>query len=447
MAISYVDNLTAKSQLASLSDEFVIVNNPSYIFPPFDIYALAAKPVEPLKEIKAVLMDMDGTTTSTEVLCLHSLEYMIRLCSGLMTIEQWQGLDHQLDYPNIIGNSTTKHVEFLINKYSSSFTNKNIINNFVDSAIWTIKHGNDENRKNEVLNNIKTLNFKNLYDFLTNSESSQNLDSNIEYLKTEFEDFDILSDLSLVVRVCVDIYYYRYHQILWRMLSGQKDGIIKELNLHAGESLISPMPGITVLLPLLKGKIESHYKEWLNLLINDNRDFNQQNIDTYLENFTNLCKHFHLNPAKISVVTSSIFYEANIVLSEVFSEIREKLNTFFEDKSYIANISLLFNTYQDFYDAVVTASDSNEIRLKPHRDLYSIALHKTGVKSEDFNKVIGFEDSESGSVAIRAAGVGMCVAVPFAQTAGHNLRAAAFIAQGGIPEVILEKNFFLDFRS
>ncbi|MBE2281656.1 MAG: hypothetical protein IAE91_14815, partial [Ignavibacteriaceae bacterium] len=107
MAISYVDNLTARSQFSSMGNEFVIVNNPSYIFPPFDIYALAPKPSKPLVEIKAVLMDMDGTTTSTEVLCLHSLEYMIRLCSGLMTIEQWQGLDHELDYPNIIGNSTT----------------------------------------------------------------------------------------------------------------------------------------------------------------------------------------------------------------------------------------------------------------------------------------------------------------------------------------------------
>ena len=92
---------------------------------------------------------------------------------------------------------------------------------------------------------------------------------------------------------------------------------------------------------------------------------------------------------------------------------------------------------------MITASDSNEIRLKPHRDLYSIALHKLGVPKNKFKHVIGFEDSESGSIAIRAAGIGLSVAVPFAQTSGHNMNTAAYICKNGLPEVILKHNLFL----
>jgi beta-phosphoglucomutase-like phosphatase (HAD superfamily) len=98
--------------------------------------------------------------------------------------------------------------------------------------------------------------------------------------------------------------------------------------------------------------------------------------------------------------------------------------------------------YRNTYDAFITASDSTEIRLKPHRDLYSIALHQMNVPVKDFGNVIGFEDSESGTIAIRAAGIGRCIAVPFAQTKGHNFEAATLVCAGGVPEVVLEHNVF-----
>jgi beta-phosphoglucomutase-like phosphatase (HAD superfamily) len=96
-----------------------------------------------------------------------------------------------------------------------------------------------------------------------------------------------------------------------------------------------------------------------------------------------------------------------------------------------------------FYDAFVTASDSSEIRLKPHRDLYSIALHTLGVPPERFHRVAGFEDSESGVIAIRAAGIPLCCALPFAMTAKHGFEAATWICPGGMPEVMVVRNFFL----
>ena len=91
----------------------------------------------------------------------------------------------------------------------------------------------------------------------------------------------------------------------------------------------------------------------------------------------------------------------------------------------------------------MTASDSSEIRLKPHRDLYSLALHGMGVPPDQYDRVAGFEDSESGVIAIRAAGVGCCVALPFTQSAGHDFAAAVHVLKGQFPEVILNHRCFL----
>jgi len=141
----------------------------------------------------------------------------------------------------------------------------------------------------------------------------------------------------------------------------------------------------------------------------------------------------------VAVVTSSIAYEANIVLGEVVRAMRRQM----ADWPACDELAARLDSPASLFDAVVTASDSSEIRLKPHRDLYSIALHALGLAPRDFPAVLGFEDSESGVVAIRAAGIGLCVAVPFADTAGHDLSAAAHVLHGGLPQAILEHNLFL----
>jgi hypothetical protein len=154
-------------------------------------------------------------------------------------------------------------------------------------------------------------------------------------------------------------------------------------------------------------------------------------------------RFFEKNPVKISIVTSSIFYEARIVMSRVFERLRRDTESWPLSEARKSRIMDSFTAYENVYDAFVTASDSNEIRLKPHRDLYSIALHQLGIPKEDFDTVIGFEDSESGTLAIRAAGIGLCCAVPFHETSGHDLSAASHILQGGIPEAILKHLAFI----
>jgi hypothetical protein len=206
------------------------------------------------------------------------------------------------------------------------------------------------------------------------------------------------------------------------------------------------MPGVAVFVALIKGLLGEEIEKLIPDLLNDlkSKDLTDgKEIKRLSKNLITLSKRLEQVPLKIAVVTSSIFYEADIVLTELFKVIYQQVKEWNISSARKKKILKIFENYRNVYDSFVTASDSNEIRLKPHRDLYSIALHQLDIPQSDFNKVIGLEDSESGTFAIRAAGIGLCVAVPFAQTSGHNLEAASHIAYGGLPEIMLKRILYL----
>jgi hypothetical protein len=151
------DKINAAELLQSLAGEFAVIKNPEYMHPAFELAPLAPKLYAPLHSLTAAVMDMDGTTTTTEELCIHSLEFMIRRMSGKFTSAEWSGLDHTLDYPNIIGNSTTKHVEYLLSKYHPLLDQTEIKRSFLFAAVWTIIAGVDQKRKEEVTVNLFNL--------------------------------------------------------------------------------------------------------------------------------------------------------------------------------------------------------------------------------------------------------------------------------------------------
>ena len=156
-----------------------------------------------------------------------------------------------------------------------------------------------------------------------------------------------------------------------------------------------------------------------------------------------LCAKFAERPLKVGVVTSSICYEAEVVLGEVFKVVREQVSAWPCSDAEKRPVLEAFADFMGYYDGFITATDSSEMRLKPHRDLYSLALYRLGVNKRDFDKVASFEDSESGTVAIRAAGVNLCVAVPFYGTEFHDLAAACHTLPGGLLEAMLEEGMFL----
>lgn len=455
MKKKFANKKEAKQLISKLSDEFAVVKNPGYIHPEYELYPLAPKIKKQVNNLTASVMDMDGTTTTTEALCIHSLEYMVRKLSGRMTKQQWKGLDPVKDYPHIIGNSTTKHVEYLIDKYRKTFNNDQIIKSFLYAAVWTIVYGKDAKRKEEVLQNLNDFNCSELINDkrltklnqpgLPDEEDEEQLS---EYLFSKFSSQFKKPDFNSLVRIGIDVYYQRYHEILERIKLGEGKFIAEELFDNPNKHLIEAMPGIEIFLPMIKGLITSNEDIYFDQLLIDyeiksGKKFSDKNIDKARKSFCGLCKHFVKEPLKVAVVTSSIFYETDIVLREVFKIILLKLNKMIPNGRDKINILSKFNDYRNYYDAVITASDSNEIRLKPHRDLYSIALYKLNVPREKFDQVVGFEDSESGTIAIRAAGIGLSIAVPFAETSGHNLKAATYVCKGGLPEVILKHNLFI----
>jgi beta-phosphoglucomutase-like phosphatase (HAD superfamily) len=423
--------------------EFAEVKNPSYIFPSVEYYPLA-KPLKKISQLKAALMDMDGTTTTTEVLCIYSLEMMVRRMSNLLTKEQWHGIDHTLDLAHIIGNSTTKHVEYLLKKYQNLLNTEQVSKEFLVASQWTVLHGMDAQRKAEVVQNLKKLNIGGALTDIRNQMS-------LELLIDKWSHKIPHPDFSMLVNIGIDIYYETYHRILALLKQGKSNEVRQQVFgvSDTDENLISPMPGIPVLIPLIKGWLGDEASLLSYELIADyekstGKVLNLGDKVKFALKLKWMGDYFEKNPVKLGLVTSSIFYEADIVIQEVISVMAAVIKRSSLSNAKKTFILEAYKDYHQIYDAFVTASDSSEIRLKPHRDLYSIALHKAGLMPEDFDKVVGFEDSQSGTVAIRAAGIGCCIAVPFAQTLSHNLEAASHVLPGGVPEAVFDFSLFLE---
>lgn len=423
--------------------EYAVVENPSYIFPPIEYYPLAA-PLKKVNGLKAVLMDMDGTTTTTEELCIYSLEMMVRRMSGKISIDDWSGLDHNNDYPYIIGNSTTKHVEYLIKTYLNILSDNNIKTEFIKAAVWTLKLGKDKNRQLEVVQNLRKYGLTDLIQKYNDISDIQ-----IEHFAYQLPKLGFADKVALGI----DIYYEVYHEILYRLEQGKSESVRTEVfgKGKSEKNLIAPMPGIPLMIPMLKGWLGPEVIHLADQMLDDYQashkvEFSVEERNIKKKKLVALSEYFSLNPVRLGLVTSSISYEADIVIREVFLVVGKIISNSQISKERKIIILEKLKDYHKVYDAFVTASDSSEIRLKPHRDLYSIALHKLGVSPENFDQVIGFEDSQSGTIAIRAAGIGCCIAVPFAQTSSHDLEAATNIVKGGVPEAIMKHNMFLELN-
>ena len=426
--------------------EYIAIQNPNYVFAEVDLCPLAPKITSPRKDILAIVQDMDGTTTTTENLCLHSLETMVRRFSGQTTQQSWAGLDRERDYPHIIGNSTTKHVEYLIRTYEDSMNQDALRRAYLRAALHTLAHGADEGRIREVRSNLTHFKCTPLLHDPSVSQWLRAPDPNgippgIDALINDFSTKLEIHGFSDLVRAAVDVYYQRYHEILYK-IDHNETADLQQLLPPGSRAFIEPMPGVAIFLAAAKG--------WLGEELNRSDDELYAHFPTdrkkeeRQEMLSSLGRYLEKSPVRVAIVTSSIAYEANIVLSEVFRTIREQVMRWPISEMRKERILPLIEDYHKTFDVVITASDSSEIRLKPHRDLYSLALHQLGIARQDMDKVIGFEDSESGTIAIRAAGVGLCVAVPFSDTQGHRLDHAAHILHGGLPEAILKHHLFID---
>lgn len=413
--------------------EFACIKNPEGVFPEYE-YVPLVKKKSMLKDIRTIVCDMDGTTTTTENLCIHSLEFMVRKISDRMDLSDWHGLDEQKDYPHIIGNSTTRHVEYLIETYRFNIDERAIVKAFIEAAAWFIRFGKDPSRVSDVQVSCKILNCEGIENDIELSDKE---------LYRKYKDLCQIDSKSKIVRASIDIYYQRYHEILMAIDNNETIPMLELIHDMSMDSLIEPMPGVAIFISLIKGWLgEDDVKFMTPVLMEDyaikaGKEFDKE------ATLADLVGYFRQNPVKLALVTSSIFYEADIVIKQVFEAVKKEIRSWPISSEKKRELDWSFSNYHRVYDAFVTANDSHEIRLKPHRDLYSIALNTLHIALEDMDKVMGFEDSESGTIAIRAAGIPCAVALPFAETSGHDLSAASHIVKGGLPEVILEHQLFL----
>ncbi len=427
------------------AEEVAVVRNPGYLFQPYELYLLAPRQTS-LQRLSAAVMDMDGTTTTTETLCLHSLETMIRRATGRLDRGAWKGLDPERDYPHIIGNSTTRHVEYLVETYGADFDDARFSGSFVHAAAWTLVRGKDPGRKEEVEADLAAFGLSSSMNdpaflALADLPEPEAVEKARRFLPEDGR-LHMLRDPVNRVRAAVDVYYTRYHEILGELASGRSGEVAEEILGDPDAPLILPMPGVAIFLALLKGWLGEAAETLADRLPPDTAAPGETAAA-----LADLGRRFARTPAKVAVVTSSIAYEAEIVLDEVFRTIRREIGDWPLDSGTREELLRRFESPAAYYDAIVTASDSSEIRLKPHRDLYALALHRLGISRSRCSEVLGLEDSESGVIAIRAAGIGLSVAVPFSDTAGHDLSAASAIMKNGLPEVMVRRRCFLAARA
>ena len=439
--IEYVSTEQVAEQTAGAAglsgvEEFARVRNLEYVFSPCELYPLAPHSRPPLEHIAAFAVDMDGTSTTTEPLALHALEYMVRRCTNCLTNAEWSGLDPVLDYPHVIGNSNFRHTEFLLDRYGEKIDRAAFRKAFFESLIWTMANMDDAQRRREVANNARNCGLGELLadaEFVKIAGETGVAETNVAELVTplleRYGDAFDPSHAGAMTAAALDIYYARYHAILKMIQAGRGEGLSRELLGEAGRRLVEPMPGYAVFVPLIKGWLGEDagalYEPLREYLLSHAGDrFDVADLDRFRPRLSRLGRYFERHPARLGLVTASISYETHAVMKEVVRVMVEEVSGWPLSTERLELLAEKLSDYRAVFDAFVNASDAHEARLKPHRDLYSIALFRMSVPRAEYRYCVGIEDTEPGIVSLRAAGIGCAIALPNHDTNRQDYRAA-----------------------
>lgn len=452
-AAAYLQHRAAEQNV----DEFVAVRNLEYVFSPTTVYALAPRVHPPLDRIAAFAVDMDGTSTTTEPLALHALEYMVRRFTGRMSVQAWPGLDPATDYPHVVGNSNVRHVEYLLERYRDDFDHGAIGRAFFEAVAWTLACMDDGSRRRAVMHDARQCGLGVLLDdsdFQVLTRSGEIDDKNAAERVAPFvarygERFRYAHSGPLVA-AALDIYYMRYHAILRAVERGGGAALSRELLGSGARRLVEPMPGYELFVPLIKGWLDPEHVDLYDQLVEQSAyDIGRSSVtetaggQAHVARLHGLARHFRRQPAKLALVTASIRYEADTTMKEVLSVVAEKIRSWPMPAAVGAELAGRISDPAAVFDAFVCAADACEHRLKPHPDLYSLALEKMSIPNTEYCRCVGLEDTEPGIIALRAAGVGCAIALPNHDTQHQNYQAASLTIHGGLPELIFRHNLLL----
>lgn len=456
--IDYLDPAAAASRFtdqgASLgAAEYAAVRNLGYVFAPAEIYPLAPHTRPPLSRIEAFAVDMDGTSTTTEPLALHGLEEMVRRFTGLRTKAAWPGLDEHADYPHVIGNSNFRHTEFLLQRYGDRLDPAAFASAFIETIVWTLATVPDPGRIRDVRLNARNCG---LGDLVEDPRFRQAVGGGpMDEAAAARAAAPFVADWghrfrphneSERVAAALDLYYARYHAILGQLQKGRGDALAQEL-LGAGRRLVEPMPGYGIFLCLIKGWLGDE-AERLHELLAAKRHAPPENATPTdatapRSRLREIGARFAEQPARLALVTASIAYETQAVMREIIRLVRAEAAAWPVSAEVRERIDAGLEDYRAVFEGFVTATDAHEARLKPHRDLYTIALYQMAVPRRAYPFCVGIEDTEPGIVSLRAAGFGTAIALPNRDTRGQDYRAATRVVRGGLPELLLDHALFL----
>lgn len=445
----------ASEIVAKLGLEFAVVHNPAPLYPEIELYPLAPKITAPQKELSAVILDLEGTVCSTQELRLHSLEYVIRSISGRNSKEEWKGLDPLIDHPNLFGISISEAIRYLVQRYHNFIKAEELKTAYLHSVLWTIILSRSQERKREAIISLEHLGLGEMLkdpklEELTLQKEFTKYNSNVitGYFLHKYGNHLSLQNFDNTVRAASEIFFQHYYQMLELIRYGEGSSLAEEISGDSQTPIIRPMPSVPLLFALVKGWLG----EDVNYLFEEiSRELKAKSSQVYRISseedaklkLKKLAEHFRLHPLKIAVVTSSAFYEADIILSELFHTVSSQIRKWKLPQEKKEMLIEKFTDYKNVVDVFTTSGDASKIRPKPHRDLYSAALSQLALPQSMFNRILGFENTENGIIALRASGLGLVAAVPYNRNSRHDFSSAAFILPGGITEAVLNYNLFI----
>jgi hypothetical protein len=324
---------------------------------------------------------------------------------------------------------------------------------FIEAVAWTLACMTDAGRRRTVIENARHCGLgemlNDLRDLVAHGPMEpQDVARLVQPLVARYGPAFQPGHESQLVAAVLDIYYMRYHSILQQIQRGAGDKLARELLAGRASHLVAPMPGYDVFVPLIKGwlgpEIDALYEPLReHLLARPELGHTPAELDRCRPRLVRLAEHFQTKPAKLALVTASIAYETHACMDEVMRVTAQQVRQWPVPAECRDRIAERMAERDRVFDGFVCASDTWEARLKPHRDLYSLALYQMGVPKDEYRLCVGLEDTEPGIIALRAAGVGCAVALPNRDTSRQNYAAATEVVQGGLPELMLARNLLL----
>ncbi|MBI2422842.1 MAG: hypothetical protein HYV27_08430 [Candidatus Hydrogenedentes bacterium] len=436
-AFTYLDAPAAESQLAQLAAQFYALHHPAGHFPAVEYLPLCPKQSRLDRGLRAVFMDMDGTTTTTEFISNHAMGIALTNVSCPGQDAQAVALSEE-DVAHMIGHNLTTNLRYIHRHYAARVDPALAFEHYLDAALWLQHHAINPAHRSSLPDDLDALGLGTIASELL-ALAPGSLPQHLPRFRAQTAGALNVADPEVWNRVGAALYYRQYHALLRRIDAGEGQQLARELFGTPQISAVLPLPGVGYWQALVKGVLTPESaQQCVEWFVKDSAP-----VVAHTAPLARLAKLFQARPAKIALVTSSLRAEADIVLREIFRVLRSEIELAPWPDAIQSALLACYRDPAEHYDAIITANDAHEHRLKPHRDLYAIALSRVGMAHEDLDRVLGLEDTEAGVVALRAAGIGMACALPYEGTITQNFAAAAAVCYRGLPEVLLEKHCFI----